>query len=186
MASRYLGPSIDIHGGGADLIFPHHASEVAQSENAFGVEPFARSWVHVAMVGYNGEKMSKSLGNLVLVSDALKHSSTDAVRLYLFSNHYRTPWIFEDAELERWARVADDLIEAAEFPAYGIEDELDVSILRDRFFNALEDDLDTPSAIDALQEIATGILESPEEDDIRDAQRTLRELSDVLGLTLST
>ncbi len=78
MASRYLGPSIDIHGGGADLIFPHHECEVAQSENAFGVEPFARTWVHVAMVGYNGEKMSKSLGNLVLVSDALKDYSADA------------------------------------------------------------------------------------------------------------
>ena len=185
MASRYLGPSIDIHGGGADLIFPHHESEVAQSENAFGVEPFARTWVHVAMVGYNGEKMSKSLGNLVLVSDALKDYSADAIRLYLFSNHYRSPWIFEDAELERWARVADDLIEAAEFPAYGIEDELDVGNLRDRFFNALDDDLNTPIAIEALQEIGTGILEAPEEDDVRDAQRTLRELSEVLGLSLS-
>ncbi|MCC2627927.1 MAG: cysS, partial [Thermomicrobiales bacterium] len=141
MASRYLGPSIDIHGGGADLIFPHHECEVAQSENAFGVEPFARTWVHVAMVGYDGEKMSKSLGNLVLASDALKDYSADAIRLYLFSNHYRSPWIFEDAELERWARVVDDLIEAAEFPAYGIENELDVSNLRDRFFNALDDDL---------------------------------------------
>jgi L-cysteine:1D-myo-inositol 2-amino-2-deoxy-alpha-D-glucopyranoside ligase len=185
MASRYLGPSIDIHGGGADLIFPHHEAEVAQSENAFGVEPFARTWVHVAMVGYNGEKMSKSLGNLVLVSDALKDYSADAVRLYLFSNHYRVPWVFEDAELERWARVADDLIEAAEFPAYGIEEELDVGNLRDRFFNALDDDLNTPIAIEALQEIGTGILEAPEEDDVRDAQRTLRELSEVLGLSLS-
>jgi L-cysteine:1D-myo-inositol 2-amino-2-deoxy-alpha-D-glucopyranoside ligase len=185
MASRYLGPSIDIHGGGADLIFPHHESEVAQSENAFGVEPFARTWVHVAMVGYNGEKMSKSLGNLVLVSDALKDYSADAVRLYLFSNHYRIPWIFEDAELERWARVADDLIEAAEFPAYGIEEELDVGNLRDRFFNALDDDLNTPIAIEVLQEIGTGILEAPEEDDVRDAQRSLRELSEILGLKLT-
>ena len=185
MASRYLGPSIDIHGGGADLIFPHHEAEVAQSENAFGVEPFARTWVHVAMVGYNGEKMSKSLGNLVLVRDALKDYSADAIRLYLFSNHYRSPWIYEDAELERWARVADDLIEAAEFPAYGIEEELDVGNLRDRFFNALDDDLNTPIAIEALQEIGTSILEAPEEDDVRDAQRILRELSDVLGLSLA-
>jgi L-cysteine:1D-myo-inositol 2-amino-2-deoxy-alpha-D-glucopyranoside ligase len=185
MASRYLGPSIDIHGGGADLIFPHHEAEVAQSENAFGVEPFARTWVHVAMVGYNGEKMSKSLGNLVLVRDALKDYSADAIRLYLFSNHYRSPWIYEDAELERWARVADDLIEAAEFPAYGIEEELDVGNLRDRFFNALDDDLNTPIAIEALQEVGTSILEAPEEDDVRDAQRILRELSDVLGLSLA-
>ncbi|MGH2616246.1 MAG: cysteine--tRNA ligase, partial [Thermomicrobiales bacterium] len=184
MASRYLGPSIDIHGGGADLIFPHHECEVAQSENAFGVEPFARLWMHAGMVGYNGEKMSKSLGNLVLVSDALKNYSADAIRLYLFSNHYRSAWVFEEAELDRWARVAEDLIEAVEFPAYGIEDILDVSTLRDRFFNALDDDLNSPIAIEALQETATAILESPEEDDIRDAQRTLRELSAVLGLTL--
>ncbi len=185
MASRYLGPSIDIHGGGADLIFPHHECEIAQSENAFGVEPFARCWVHAGMVGYDGEKMSKSLGNLVLISDALKNYSADAVRLYLFSNHYRSSWVFEEVDLDSWARVAEDLIEAVEFPAYGIEDELDVSTLRVRFFNALDDDLNTPIAIAALQEIATAILESPEEDDIRDAQRTLRELSDVLGLALA-
>jgi L-cysteine:1D-myo-inositol 2-amino-2-deoxy-alpha-D-glucopyranoside ligase len=185
MASRYLGPSIDIHGGGADLIFPHHECEVAQSENAFGVEPFARIWAHAAMVGYNGEKMSKSLGNLVLVSDVIKSYSSDAVRLYLFSNHYRSPWVYDDNEVDRWARVADDLREAAEFPAYGIEDELDVSTYRERFFNALDDDLDTPIAIEALQEVATAILESPEEEDVRHAQRTLRELADILGLTLT-
>jgi L-cysteine:1D-myo-inositol 2-amino-2-deoxy-alpha-D-glucopyranoside ligase len=185
MASRYLGPSIDIHGGGADLIFPHHECEVAQSENAFGVEPFARIWAHAAMVGYNGEKMSKSLGNLVLVSDVIKSYSSDAVRLYLFSNHYRSPWVYDDNEVDRWARVADDLREAAEFPAYGIEDELDVSTYRERFFNALDDDLDTPIAIEALQEVATAILESPEEEDVRHAQRTLRELANILGLTLT-
>jgi L-cysteine:1D-myo-inositol 2-amino-2-deoxy-alpha-D-glucopyranoside ligase len=185
MASRYLGPSIDIHGGGEDLIFPHHECEVAQSENAFGVEPFARVWAHAAMVGYNGEKMSKSLGNLVLVSEVLRHYSADALRLYLFSNHYRTPWTYDDNEIDRWARVADDLREAAEFPAYGIEEELDVSTYRERFLNALDDDLDTPIAIEALQEIATAILESPEEEDVRHAQRTLRELGGILGLTLT-
>ena len=185
MASRYLGPSIDIHGGGADLIFPHHECEVAQSENAFGVEPFARTWVHAAMVGYNGEKMSKSLGNLVLVADVLKNYSADTVRLYLFSNHYRMPWTYDDNEIDRWARVADDLREAAEFPAYGIEEELDVSTYRERFLNALDDDLDTPIAIEALQEIATAILESPEEEDVRHAQRTLRELAGIMGLTLT-
>ena len=93
--------------------------------------------------------------------------------------------MYDEIELDTWARVAEDLIEAVEFPAYGIEDELDVSSLRDRFFNALDDDLNTPIAIEALREIAIAILESPEEDDVRDAQRTLRELSEVLGLTLT-
>lgn len=185
MASRYLGPSIDIHGGGYDLVFPHHECEIAQSENAFGVEPFARYWMHVAMVGYNGEKMSKSLGNLVLVGDALKNYSADAIRLYLFSHHYREPWTYDDAEVDRWQRVADDLIEAVELDSYGIENELDVSLLRDRFLTAMDDDLNTPVAIEALQEIALAILESPEDDDTREAQRTLRELSEILGLTLS-
>ncbi|MFN8591044.1 MAG: cysteine--tRNA ligase [Thermomicrobiales bacterium] len=185
MASRYLGPSIDIHGGGSDLVFPHHECEIAQSENAFGIEPFSRIWTHVAMVGYNGEKMSKSLGNLVLVSNVLKEYSADAIRLYLFSHHYREPWAYEEAEVDHWAGVADDLIEAVEIPAYGIEEELDTTVLRDRFLAALDDDLNTPLAIAILQEIAAAILESPEEDDVRDAQRTLRELSGLLGLTLS-
>jgi L-cysteine:1D-myo-inositol 2-amino-2-deoxy-alpha-D-glucopyranoside ligase len=185
MASRYLGPSIDIHGGGFDLVFPHHEAEIAQSENAFGVEPFARSWVHAAMVGYNGEKMSKSLGNLVLVSKTLENYTADAMRLYLFSNHYRTPWTFEDEEMDRWSSVAGDLIEAIDLPAYGIGIELDVSAERERFLNAMDDDLNTPEAIEALREIASAILESPEDDDTRAAQRSLRELGDVLGLTLN-
>lgn len=185
MASRYLGPSIDIHGGGFDLVFPHHECEIAQSENAFEVEPFARFWMHAAMVGYNGEKMSKSLGNLVLVSNALQEYSADALRLYLFSHHYRVPWTYEDTEVDAWQRVADDLIEAVDLPAYGIDNELDVSVERDRFLLAMDDDLNTPVAIAALQDIATAILESPEDDDTREAQQTLRELADVLGLTLN-
>ncbi len=185
MASRYLGPSIDIHGGGLDLIFPHHECEIAQSENAFDVEPFARFWVHVGMVRYQGEKMSKSLGNLVLVSDVLETYHPDALRLYLSSNHYRTSWDYQDAEMERWAGIADDLREAAGFPAYGVEIEVDVASYRERFFNALDDDLNTPIAVEALREIGAAILEAAEEDDIRDAQRTLRELSDVLGLSLN-
>lgn len=185
MASRYLGPSIDIHGGGFDLVFPHHEAEIAQSENAFGVQPFARSWVHAAMVGYNGEKMSKSLGNLVLVSNTLENYTADALRLYLFSNHYRTPWTFEDEEMDRWASVAGDLVEAIDLPAYGIGIELDVSSERERFLNAMDDDLNTPAAIEALREIAGAVLESPEDDDTRAAQRSLRELGGVLGLTLN-
>jgi L-cysteine:1D-myo-inositol 2-amino-2-deoxy-alpha-D-glucopyranoside ligase len=186
MATKYLGPTIDIHGGGADLVFPHHECEIAQSEGATGKEPFARYWMHVGMVGYQGEKMSKSLGNLVLVRDALDTYSADAIRLYLFSHHYRSTWEYRDDELDEWAQLADDLREAADFSAYGIEQEVDASVYRDQFFNAMDDDLNTPAAIEALREISTAILEAPEDDDVRDAQATLRELSDILGLTLRT
>lgn len=184
MSMAYLGNTVDIHGGGYDLIFPHHECEIAQSEIATGVEPFARYWMHVAMVKYQGEKMSKSIGNLVLVSDVLKDSSADALRLYLLSNHYRTEWEYEDDAIDEWASVAGDLREAAEFPAYGVEDILDMSRQQQRFYDALDDDLNTPQAIAVLHEIAQAILEAPEEDDIRQAQGTLRALSDVIGVDL--
>src|SRR5690606_22254278 len=145
--------------------------EIAQSENATGLEPFARFWMHVGMVRYQGDKMSKSLGNLVLVRDVLNDYSADAIRLYLFSHHYRSAWEYRDDELDEWARLADDLREAANFPAVGIEEEVDVSVYREQFLNALDDDLDTPSAIKALREIGQAILEAPEEDDARQAQK---------------
>ncbi|MDP9473525.1 MAG: cysteine--tRNA ligase, partial [Chloroflexota bacterium] len=112
MATSLLGPTVDIHGGGADLIFPHHECEISQSEHATGVSPFVRYWVHTAMVEYQGTKMSKSLGNLVLVRDVLETYSADALRLYLFSNHYRSAWEYQDEVVDEWARLAADLQEA--------------------------------------------------------------------------
>jgi cysteinyl-tRNA synthetase len=185
MSSHFLGQTIDIHGGGYDLVFPHHECEIAQSENAFGVEPFSRWWMHVGMVEYQGEKMSKSLGNLIRVSEVLQDYHPDALRLYLFSHHYRPAWEYFDEELDEWARLADDLREAADFPAYGLEDEVDVGYLRDRFLNAMDDDLNTPIAIEALREIGQAILEAPEEDDVRAAQGVVRELAELLGLSLN-
>jgi len=184
MAMKYLGATVDIHGGGYDLVFPHHECEIAQSEHATGVEPFVRTWVHVAMVDYQGEKMSKSLGNLVLASEVLEEYSADALRLYLHSHHYRTQWAYIDQELDSWASIAADIAEAADFPSNGASDALDASRLRNRFFAALDDDLDTPAAIEALHETARIILEAPDEDDIRAAQATLREMASVLGLSL--
>ncbi len=184
MAMKYLGSTVDIHGGGFDLVFPHHECEIAQSENATGIVPFARTWMHVAMVDYQGDKMSKSLGNLVLASEVLKRYSSDAFRLYLHSNHYRTQWEYDDEAIDAWAGVAADLAEAAAFPAFGVDDVLDVRALREQFVNTLNEDLDTPSAIQALREIAQAILEAPEGDDIRQAQATLGHLASIMGLTL--
>jgi L-cysteine:1D-myo-inositol 2-amino-2-deoxy-alpha-D-glucopyranoside ligase len=146
MSMRYLGQTVDIHGGGYDLVFPHHECEIAQSENATGHVPFTRYWMHVGMVEYQGEKMSKSLGNLVLVSDALKAYDADTIRLYLFSHHYREPWEYQDDEVDEWARLSDDLREAVNFTSYGIDEEVDVSVEEARFRAALADDLNTTSA----------------------------------------
>jgi L-cysteine:1D-myo-inositol 2-amino-2-deoxy-alpha-D-glucopyranoside ligase len=108
LALRELGTTIDLHGGGGDLIFPHHECEAAQSEAATG-EPFVRHWMHQAMVRKDGEKMSKSLGNLVFVSDLREQYDPRAIRLTLVANHYRESWEWTDAmmpaaseRLERW------------------------------------------------------------------------------------
>lgn len=100
MIQDRLGEQIDIHGGGADLIFPHHESEIAQSESYSGKTPFVKYWMHASMLMYQGEKMSKSLGNLVMVSDLLKKYSPNAIRWMLLSHHYRQEWEYDEKELQ--------------------------------------------------------------------------------------
>src|ERR671933_637112 len=95
MAIKYLGPQIDIHGGGSDLIFPHHSCEITQSEHYTGLVPFVRFWVHTAMVQQDAEKMSKSRGNMTFVRDVLRDHHPDALRLYLLDHHYRDVWEYE-------------------------------------------------------------------------------------------
>jgi L-cysteine:1D-myo-inositol 2-amino-2-deoxy-alpha-D-glucopyranoside ligase len=184
MSMGILGTTLDIHGGGSDLIFPHHECEIAQSENATGVKPFVRVWMHVAMVEYLGEKMSKSLGNLVIADKVLENYSADAFRLYLFSHHYRTPWEYVDEEIDDYAGLARDMREAIETPSYGIGEILDSSGYRGRFITALENDLDTPTAIAQLRRLTDEIL-TADETDTSTAQRDLSTLSGLLGLTLS-
>ncbi|MDQ2935805.1 MAG: cysteine--tRNA ligase, partial [Chloroflexota bacterium] len=106
MSMRYLGNRFEIHGGGADLIFPHHESELAQSEAATGEHPFVAWWMHAGMLRHEGEKMSKSLGNLVLVRDLLRSYPGDAIRHYLVSHHYRAEIDYDEGELESSAIMA--------------------------------------------------------------------------------
>jgi L-cysteine:1D-myo-inositol 2-amino-2-deoxy-alpha-D-glucopyranoside ligase len=142
LAMRELGHPIDLHGGGSDLIFPHHECETAQSEAATG-EPFVRHWMHVGMVCLDGEKMSKSLGNLVFVGDLLREHDAAAVRLALLSQHYRTSWEWTPALLER----AEERLELWHRAGRG-DGGLDAVRAR------LDDDLDTPTALLTLDEVA--------------------------------
>ena len=142
LALRELGTTIDLHGGGSDLIFPHHECESAQSEAATG-EAFVRHWMHQAMVGMDGEKMSKSLGNLVFVSELRKEWDPRAIRLAALAHHYRIPWEWNDAvmpaaaaRLEAWQAAGDGDGGLAELRA------------------ALDDDLDTPGALAAVDAAA--------------------------------
>jgi cysteinyl-tRNA synthetase len=113
MIHDYLGPQIDIHGGGRDLVFPHHESEIAQSQNFTGKSPYVKYWMHTGMVLYEGEKMSKSLGNLVNVSDVLEKYNPNAIRFLILSHHYRKPWEYLESELqeaeEKWKKIVKSL-----------------------------------------------------------------------------
>jgi L-cysteine:1D-myo-inositol 2-amino-2-deoxy-alpha-D-glucopyranoside ligase len=146
MAMRYLGDQIDIHGGGRDLKFSHHESERAQSESLTRKRPFARAWVHTGMVRYEGRKMSKSLGNLVKVSQALQRAPAAAVRLYLVSHRYGRDWDFNWPGLLRAAR----LIERARAALKHQTGEASPALITE-FNAALADDLDTPRALRALR-----------------------------------
>jgi L-cysteine:1D-myo-inositol 2-amino-2-deoxy-alpha-D-glucopyranoside ligase len=182
MAMHFLGPTVDIHGGGADLIFPHHESEIAQSECATDVHPFVRVWMHTAMVRYQGEKMSKSLGNMVFVRDALRQYDPDAIRLYLLNHHYRTPWEYEDDGPATFLPLVQQATEALVAPG-GEGAPLDAAPALAAFDRALENDLDTPAAIAAFRSLVTAITESRDRDRSA-AQTALRAMADTLGLRL--
>lgn len=187
MSMRYLGPTVDIHGGGADLIFPHHESEIAQSEHYTGVKPFVRIWMHTGMVRLGNEKMSKSLGNLVMVHDVLKRYSADALRLYLLSFPYRTSWAYTEEGVAQGEELAQQLREAAQGDGYPDGPELDPGPWRERFLAAMDNDLNTPQAIAALRDLASAIREAQAQGShTGNARAALRELAGVLGLTLTS
>ena len=152
MSMHYLGPQIDIHGGGRDLVFSHHESERAQSESLSGKAPFVHAWVHTGMVRYKGRKMSKSLGNLVKVSQALQRGPAAAVRLYLVSHRYSRDWEFEWNGLARAARFVERMRKfLADADRAGGRHAAPGRALMAEFNTALADDLDTPRAVRALR-----------------------------------
>jgi L-cysteine:1D-myo-inositol 2-amino-2-deoxy-alpha-D-glucopyranoside ligase len=182
MSYRYLGPQIDIHGGGDDLVYPHHESEIAQSECFTHRQPFARFWVHVAMVRYENEKMSKSLGNLVLARDVLRIHSADALRLYLHSNHYRESFDYQDDGPAQYEQLAADLKKAARIES-DADGDLDIQDLSGEFFAALEDDLNTPAAVTILGRMASEVIEKAVAGkSVGKAQKQLREAASMFGL----
>ncbi len=152
LSTAELGVPIDVHGGGDDLIYPHHESEIAQAES-LGARPYVSLWVHVAMVGYKGEKMSKSLGNLVFVADLLGQVAAPVVRLLLCAHHHRAAWEYHDDELvrarSRWASYQAAMKGGAVLAA------VDARSVQEAFLGHLDDDLDTPAALALLDEVAT-------------------------------
>ena len=135
MARRLIGQPVDIHGGGSDLIYPHHESEIAQAECLRGERPFARRWMHTGEVRQEGEKMSKSLGNMTFVTDMLQRWSPGSIRRYLLGKHYGSAWEYSEHDFERTLRAPLDDASAGG---------------REAFFAAMDEDLDTPRALRVL------------------------------------
>jgi L-cysteine:1D-myo-inositol 2-amino-2-deoxy-alpha-D-glucopyranoside ligase len=173
MSSELLGVPFDIHGGGNDLIFPHHECEIAQSRALDGITPAAH-WLHTAPILYGGEKMSKSLGNLIFAKDLLKHYSADAIRLGLLHYHYREggEWIPEllDEATELLARLGKSVQRASKGSAF---------TLLDAVRAALDDDLDTHAIVHSLEDFVGA---RPGDGSGKDHAR---HALDMLGLTLA-
>jgi cysteinyl-tRNA synthetase len=191
-----LGEQIDIHGGGNDLIFPHHENEIAQTESYTG-KPFARYWIHNGMLQLGGEKMSKSLGNIVSIKDFLKKRDADVMRMLVLSGNYRAPLIFNE-ETQDAAEKSLERLKSALRPASASAKELAsdaASVLvnqteatQQSFNDAMDDDFNTPLALAALYELVKAINTARDsgstDEQLKPAQAMLRELTGVLGLRL--
>jgi len=195
MAMEYLGSTFDVHGGGEDLVFPHHECEIAQSEAATR-KTFARYWVHNGFVNLGAEKMSKSLGNTLLIRELVKRHDPDALRLWLLGTHYRHPVEFSEERLneagralERFSRLFREAARYA-WPPGPVPDAL--RQFRLRFEAAMDDDFNTPQALGALFDLARALYEHVERTEEADAQQALvagvdevKRLGGALGLFAS-
>jgi cysteinyl-tRNA synthetase len=185
MSLKYLGPQIDLHGGGEDLIFPHHENEIAQTEAYTGMVPFVSVWLHNAWVKMGDEKMSKSLGNFITIRDGLNTVGGDGLRLWVLTSHYRKPLSFSEATLQAAKNGADRLRTAARAPSDPGDGGIDLQAFRDRFTTSMDDDLNTPQGLAVLFDLAKEINRCRDERrGAADAQSVLLELAGVLGLRL--
>ncbi len=200
MAMKYLGSRLDIHGGGQDLVFPHHENEVAQSESLTGTSPFVKYWLHTGYLTINGEKMSKSLGNYVTVQEVLKKHSPGAVRLFLLSAHYRSPIDFRWEALEAAERSLSYIantagrleagLHEAEVRASSSEAEMHTKINNaiNGFVSALEDDFSTATALSYIYKLAGELNafldaeETPERGVVERGLRLISKACEVFGI----
>jgi cysteinyl-tRNA synthetase len=207
MSHHLLGETFDIHGGGADLIFPHHENEIAQSEGATG-KPFVRYWIHNGFVNINQEKMSKSLGNIFTIREILEHYYPEALRVFLLSHHYRSPVDFSDQNLNEAQMALDRLYallkDLKEMKGRGSSSShpgeeavlSQVRTLPEMFEEAMDDDFNTAFALGVLhritRELNRGLAQAKKEDEIGfssalcdEAAKTITAMGTILGILTS-
>jgi cysteinyl-tRNA synthetase len=198
MSREYLGETFDIHGGGKDLCFPHHENEIAQSESLSG-KPFVRYWVHNGFVNINQEKMSKSLGNFLMIKDVLKSYHPETVRLFLLSNHYRSPIDFTDKAMDESSKGLDKIyallerVEKKVGPIFLVQD-VEPGICWKRFCDAMDDDFnsarsigiifDTVRSLNRLLDQHENNLPSEVKQTLQSGLADIRRTGEILGMFL--
>ena len=183
MSISYLDESIDIHGGGLDLVFPHHENEIAQSESFTDVVPFARFWMHNGTLQYGQDKMSKSIGNVFTISSALERYSSDVLRMFFLGSHYRSPLTFNEENVKSQERALERLRTALNTQSFE-GTKMKYEVYTSRFTEAMDDDLNTPRALAVLFDLARDInREAGNGLNVRESQKILESLAGVLGLT---
>ena len=192
----YFGPRYDVHGGGTELIFPHHEAEIAQAEGLTGKEPLARYWLHTGLLSIKGTEMHKSLGNFITIQDMIRNVGTPGLRVFYAGTHYRSPLDFTDEALQqavslarRIRRAHDQLVAAgAKTSSKKAESPVWMKVLevaRDDFFKAMDDDFNTPGALTAFIRIV-GLAEqearNPKGESVRAIVEAMQDLGSILGV----
>ena len=191
IAMKYFGPQYDIHGGAIELAFPHHEAEIAQAEATTSVKPYVKYWVHAGLLTINGQRMGRSMGNMVTVLDALKKYSPETLRIWIASTHYRKPLDYNEKDLQvakaKIDRVVSTLLRIKENIAKTREGASEfsqqISLLEERFFEAMKNDINTPLALTHFFEIITLVNKQSDRHevlraDLEKAEQTIRKLGE--------
>lgn len=188
MSMKYLGEQIDIHGGGQDLVFPHHENEIAQSESFTGKKPFVKYWMHNGFLQIGEEKMSKSLGNMLTIKEALTKHSADALRVFILSGQYRSPLSLSDEGMDAAEKGTERLSRAVnrEDSAVRAANSFDIEPYRKQFAESMDDDFNTAQGLSILFDLARALNQAADSGgNITEGQALLKELAgDVMGLRL--
>lgn len=187
MSMRYLGPTLDIHGGGNDLIFPHHENEIAQSECATG-KVFARYWIHTGMLRLKGEKMSKSIGNVLLLRNILNKYPAEVIRFYLINAHYRKPIDYSIENLENAKESLEKILNLREYlkdkaEENGLGGEVNVESYRQKFVESMDDDFNTRKAMVVIFDMISEIYEkNPRGENALSCLNFLDEINEIFDI----
>jgi len=203
ITENYFGPQFDIHGGGLDLIFPHHEAEIAQMESATGKKPSVRYWMHTGFLNVGGEKMSKSLGNFITITDLLKEHDPPVFRFFVLSTHYRSPIDFSEEALRqsqnslkrihKLMETIDKLLDSSKIDQKNENDEnyrTKIENTEKEFLDAMDNDFNTPVALSALFNFIRDINKGINEENIsknilKEIKELFNEFGDILGIVFS-